>query len=117
MTAAIYRAVCGDREVIGTSREIQTETGIFFDYVRKLAKSGRKTKDGWTISIVKPSDRHEVEHPNEYIAECIGEDPIIGPVSEIAALTGMDVAQVRAVIRTGKTFDGWSVRLYNKGGA
>ncbi len=117
MTAAIYRAVCGDREIVGTSREIQMETGIFFDYVRKLAKSGRTTKDGWTISVVKPADRSRIECPNEYIAECEGEDPIIGPASEIADLTGMDVAQVRALIRTGKTFDGWSVRLYNKGGA
>lgn len=114
MMPAIYRAVRGNQEVVGTSREIEKETGIFYDYVRQVAKRGGATRTGWIVYLVTPCNRDEITNPKEYLAECPGEDPIVGPVSEIAELTGMEKSVIRRIIQTGKSANGWTVKPIKK---
>lgn len=113
--AAIYRAVNNDPRVepiVGTAREIADRLGFIPGHIRALARSGRETKSGWTIDIDTPTDRTGKRYERtEYIAECPGEDPIVGPVSEIAALTGLSESDVTYLIRyQGKSRKGWTVR-------
>lgn len=113
--AGTYRAFNKklELEVVGTAREVGEETGIDAGRVRFFARTGRKSKEGWAVELLKPSvwtgkvGRRAVE----YIAENPNEDPIVGPPSEIAALTGMDVSSVWYHINTGtKTRSGWVIR-------
>lgn len=106
----IYRAERDGETVIGTAREISNEIGLDQNYIRHLAKDPRKkTRGGWRISVQEAGTGYSP--PMEYLAECDGEDPIIGPVSEIAALTGMPISTVRYLISTGeKSGIGWTVK-------
>ena len=113
--AAIYRAVNDDpriKPITGTAREIGDRLGVIPGYIRALARSGRATKDGWTVDIVTPTERTGMRYERkEYIAECPDNDPIIGPVEEIAALTGLHPSSVAYLIRSGgKSRTGWRVR-------
>lgn len=114
--AGIYRAVNEDPRVepiTGTAREIGYKLGMMSNYIRALARSGRVSKAGWRIEIDTPSQNTgKAGRPAaEYIAERADDDPIIGPVDEIAALTGLDPSSVRYLIRTGgKSWSGWRVR-------
>jgi DNA-binding MarR family transcriptional regulator len=113
--AAIYRAVNENpriEPITGTAREIADRLGVIPGHIRSLARSGRATKSGWTVDIVTPTERTGKRYERkEYIAECPGEDPIVGPVSEIAALTGLSESDVTYLIRyQGKSRKGWTVR-------
>lgn len=112
MKAGIYRAVKGDTEIVGNPREIEDLTGINYTYVPKLARTGTETYTGWKVFLVTPADRGAFDEPREYLAECEGEDPIIGPASEIAALTGIDPFIVNKMVKDGISFQGWSVKPY-----
>lgn len=107
----IYKAVRGAEVVVGSPREIEKSTGIYYDYVRRLANSGSKTKTGWRVKRVRPA----IYITREFLAECPGEDPIIGPADEISALTGVELWKVREAIRTGKSVCGWTIRTYRRG--
>lgn len=113
--AATYRAENenpGVRPVTGTAREIADRLGYEAGYIRRLAREGWVTRTGWHVDVVTPTSRTgKVYAGREYIAENPDEDPIIGPVSEIAALTGMTESAVNYLIRSGgQSRDGWTVR-------
>lgn len=114
--AGIYRAVNEDPRVepiVGTAREIGDRIGNEANYIRALARSGRYSKNGWRIETDTPTPRTgKAGRPGaEYIAERPDDDPIIGPVEEIAALTGLHPTSVAYLIRSGgKSREGWTVR-------
>lgn len=113
-TAGIYRAkncITHEPEIEGTAREIGDKIGHEANYIRVMARTGHMSKAGWIVKVVAPSTLHGGRLGGEYIAECPGEDPIVGPVDEIAALTGLSSESVRYLIRThGKSRAGWTVR-------
>lgn len=114
--AAIYRAVNDDprvKSIIGTAREIADRLGHGANYIRRIARTGVTTKKGWRIELEKPGPYTGINNsiPRDYIAERPDDDPIIGPVEEIAALTGLHPVSVEYLIRTGgKSCYGWRVR-------
>jgi hypothetical protein len=114
--AAIYRAVNDDPRVqpfTGTAREIADRLGHGDNYIRHIARTGVTTKKGWRIELETPGPYTGINNaiPRDYIAERPDDDPIIGPVEEIAALTGMHPSSVEYLIRTGgKSRAGWRVR-------
>lgn len=111
--AGIYRAINEDARVepiTGTAREIGEKLNHEAGYIRHLALSGGITKTGWAIMLETASSRSIRTH-RVFIAEHPDEDPIIGPVEEISALTGMSPESVRYLIRKGgKSWSGWTVR-------
>lgn len=113
-SAGIYRArnyLTHEPEIEGTAREIGDKIGHDANYIRVMARTGQMSKAGWTVKVVKPSTVQRGRIGGEYIAECPGEDPIIGPVNEIAALMGVSEEAVRYLIRSGgRSRVGWTVR-------
>ena len=100
-------------EIVGTAREIGDKTGMDAGRIRFFARTGRKSKHGWAVELLAPSvytgkvGRRAIE----YIAERPDDDPIIGPPSEIALLTGMEISSVWYLIHSGgKSRSGWTVR-------
>lgn len=115
---AVYRAENENavvQPIVGTAREISEKLGYETGYIRKLAHMGRVTQKGWFITLETPSQWTGVKTQlhREFIAECDDDDPIIGPISEIAELTGLHPAKVLHLIDTGQTSrEGWRVRPY-----
>lgn len=112
MKGGIYWARRGDEEIIGTTKELAEALYLTPDSVRKMARSNgqRQTRDGWRFGVVTPpQDCNGFSAPKEYRATNPDEDPIVGPASEIAALTGMTAAWVRTMARTGRVTNGWTV--------
>lgn len=116
-SAGIYRAVNDDpgvEPITGTAREIAGRLGHLDNYIRHIAQTGGVTKSGWRIDrITAPKYAEETHHyaGREYVAERPDDDPIIGPVDEIAALTGMRPTSVMYLISSGGTSrDGWTIR-------
>ena len=94
----------------GTATDIGAKLGHDAGYIRRCVRDGHMTKSGWTFRVVcrKEGPRAGV---NEYIATNPREDPIIGPISEISALTGMSGSNIRRLIQTGRSsLNGWTVK-------
>lgn len=115
----IYRAKNKKSEFIGIPEEISGATGISQDYVSKLAKSGRRTKTGWAITLVRMIERRDIaiDPDKEFLAENPEEDPILGTLDEISSLTGMELFTVRSLALCGiASSNGWTVIPVDGGG-
>lgn len=117
MFVKIYEATnSGTGEVLsGTQKELADALGRSDTTIRFCAKTGAMTSSGWTIRFVQQTySRNSAVRP--YYASCPGEDPIVGPISEIAALTGLSERYLRDLYHSGKASkSGWRIRKAQPG--
>lgn len=112
-----YIAERDGETITGTSGEIEEALHLCRGYAAGLARTGKRTRSGWTVRIVEGS-QIECEIPQQarywskmnYRATRKGEDPIIGSLNEISALTGINDSSLRDAVKKGRTdYKGWHI--------
>lgn len=101
----------------GTSTEIEEKLQWSKGYAAALVRSGKATRDGWTVRIAYTIERtlRGSEPPHIYVAEKPDEDPIIGTCKEISELTGISYSLLLGVVRReGREVKGWTLRPATK---
>ena len=108
----IYRVTCPDGSVLtGTAVDLSAQTGINDNYLRAAAKLNRPISGSYTVRLIRRGNCN-ITTGKIYVAEHPDEDPIIGPASELALLTGMTDVWIRQIAVSGRSSrDGWRVRL------
>jgi hypothetical protein len=97
--------------ISGTAAILSARIGLSVSYVQQLARTGETSRNGWTVERIAEGDRAGRHKAQIYAAEREGDDPIVGPAEEIAALTGFTTSNVRRAARKGiRTRNGWRFR-------
>lgn len=113
---AIYKAENDGVYIAGTAEVIGPKIGYSANYVRRLARTGRKTKDGWRAVVVIPTDNTGIGRKKDvYVAERDGDDPMTGTGEELSELLEMTPEHISYLCRTERTSrDGWRIRKATK---
>lgn len=118
-TPNIYRVIRSDGSFVsGSCQMLSRELKYAASYLRGIADTGHITRRGDRVETVVKNwneDEPRCGQPGIYIAEKSGENPIIGPIIDIAKSIHYSMSYLKTVCRLRKaTESGWSVRKATK---
>lgn len=102
----VYEAFRGNERVRGSIDEVSAAIGRKPKYVRKMVAGIRGARNGWKVRRLYCTQW-------VYAADNPDDDPVSGPLEEVASILGYTQRYIRLLADTGRVSkDGWRVKKH-----